>query len=40
MKRLLLVGCEPLRVPAEDELAMEMSEPVLAAVGQAIPLIE
>jgi hydrogenase maturation protease len=40
VRRLLLVGCEP-QTPAEpDEIQMEMSEPVRAAVDEAVPLIE
>lgn len=37
--RVLLVGCEP-RLPESDDFAMEMSEPVKAAVDEAIELVE
>jgi len=37
--RVLLVGCEPTPV-TDDEMQMEMSEPVQAAVEEAIILIE
>jgi hydrogenase maturation protease len=38
--RLLLVGCEPQPMAADDDMQMEMSEPVQAAVEEAITLIE
>ncbi len=40
IERVLLVGCEPSPLPADDDLQLEMSEPVRAAVAEAIPLIE
>jgi hydrogenase maturation protease len=39
VRRLLLVGCEPAPVD-EEATAPEMSEPVRAAVDEALPLIE
>jgi len=39
IERVVLVGCEPQPLAAE-EMQMEMSEPVQAAVGEAIRLIE
>jgi hydrogenase maturation protease len=39
MGRVLLVGCEP-QPPASEDLQMAMSQPVQAAVEEAIPLIE
>ncbi|HLN32530.1 MAG TPA: hydrogenase maturation protease [Gemmataceae bacterium] len=39
IERVLLVGCEPTPA-ADDEMQMEMSEPVQAAVEEAITLIE
>jgi hydrogenase maturation protease len=39
VKRVLLVGCEP-QLPEPDDLQMAMSEPVQAAVGEAIRLVE
>ena len=38
--RIVLVGCEPRPVASADEMEMEMCEPVQAAVGEAIVLIE
>jgi hydrogenase maturation protease len=40
--RVLLVGCEPspAAAPGGDDLAMELSEPVRAAVDAAVPLVE
>jgi hydrogenase maturation protease len=38
--RLLLVGCEPHPIAADDDMQMEMSEPVQAAVDEAILVIE
>ena len=37
--RLLLVGCEPGTVADPDEFQDGLSEPVLAAVEEAVPLI-
>jgi hydrogenase maturation protease len=37
---LILVGCEPTPLDEADELHMEMSEPVRAAVDEAVLLIE
>lgn len=39
LERVLIVGCEPT-IPAEDELQMEMSAPVQAAVNEAIDMVE
>lgn len=39
-KRILLVGCEPAILESEEEGYMGLSEPVQAAVGEAIELIE
>lgn len=39
LKRILLVGCEPETLGPEEGL-MELSEPVKAAVDEAVPLIE
>jgi hydrogenase maturation protease len=38
--RLLLVGCEPTPPDEADEMHMEMSEPVRAAVDEVVLLIE
>ena len=38
--RVLLVGCEPRPPAVDDDLNLEMSEPVRAAVDEAILLIE
>jgi hydrogenase maturation protease len=38
--RVLLVGCEPLRSPSDEDFSMEMSEPVKAAVDEAVLLVE
>jgi hydrogenase maturation protease len=38
--RLLLVGCEPTPPADADEMAMGLSEPVRAAVEEAVPLVE
>jgi hydrogenase maturation protease len=38
--RLLLVGCEPTPMDEADDMRMEMSEPVRAAVDEAVLLIE
>jgi len=40
IKRVLLVGCEPTRTTAPEEMQMKMSEPVRAAVPEAVVLIE
>ena len=40
IERVLLVGCEPQPLAADDDMQMEMSEPVQAAVEEAITLIE
>jgi hydrogenase maturation protease len=39
VRRVLLVGCEPAPV-GDEEVAMGLSEPVRAAVEEAVPLIE
>jgi hydrogenase maturation protease len=38
--RLLVLGCEPTPLDAADEMRMGLSEPVQAAVDEAIPLVE
>jgi hydrogenase maturation protease len=40
VERLLLVGCEPTPLAEADDMQMGMSEPVRAAVEEAVPLIE
>jgi hydrogenase maturation protease len=40
VERLLLVGCEPAPLVEAEDLQMGMSEPVQAAVGEAVALIE
>jgi hydrogenase maturation protease len=40
IKSVLLVGCEPRPLASDDDLQMEMSRPVQAAVEEAITLIE
>ena len=40
VRRLLVVGCEPMMPADADEMSMGLSEPVRAAVDEAIPLIE
>jgi hydrogenase maturation protease len=40
LPRLLVVGCEPATLGSEEEPAMDLSESVRAAVGEAIRLIE
>jgi hydrogenase maturation protease len=40
VEKLLLVGCEPTRIGEEDVLRMGLSDPVRAAVDEAINLIE
>jgi hydrogenase maturation protease len=40
VKRLLVVGCEPKPADEEQELHMEMSDPVRAAVDEAVVLVE
>jgi hydrogenase maturation protease len=40
VKRVLLVGCEPAPVEDVEEMQIEMSAPVRAAVEEAVPLIE
>src|SRR5437868_1453516 len=38
--RLLLVGCEPAPFDEADEMRMGLSDPVRAAVDEAVPLVE
>jgi hydrogenase maturation protease len=38
--RFLVVGCEPTPLDEADEMRMELSEPVRAAVDEAVPLVE
>jgi hydrogenase maturation protease len=40
VKCLLLVGCEPGPPAEADDMAMGLSEPVRAAVDEAVPLVE
>src|SRR5262249_30993864 len=40
LPKLVLVGCEPLDLGPPDEGRMGLSEPVAAAVAEAIPLVE
>jgi hydrogenase maturation protease len=40
IKKVLLVGCEPGPLASDDDFQVEMSEPVQAAVDEAITLIE
>jgi hydrogenase maturation protease len=40
IESILLVGCEPRPLASDDDMEMEMSEPVQAAVEEAITLIE
>jgi hydrogenase maturation protease len=41
LPRVLVVGCEPAIVPGEDdELSAELSEPVRAALGAAVRMVE
>jgi hydrogenase maturation protease len=40
VERLLLVGCEPMPFDEEEEMQMGLSDPVRAAVEEAIALIE
>jgi hydrogenase maturation protease len=40
IERVLLVGCEPTPLASEDDMAMGLSEPVQAAVEEAVALIE
>lgn len=39
-KRILLVGCEPATICAEGEEHMGVSEPVAAAINEAVKLVE
>jgi hydrogenase maturation protease len=39
-ERRLLVGCEPAPPAGADEMSMGLSEPVRAAVEEAVPLVE
>jgi hydrogenase maturation protease len=40
VERLLVVGCEPAPLAEAGEMALGMSEPVRAAVEEAVPLVE
>ena len=40
IQRVLIVGCEPRPVDADDDMRMELSEPVQTAIGEAVALIE
>ena len=40
VQRLLVVGCEPATLGSEEDMEMGMSEPVQAAVGEAVLLVE
>src|SRR5689334_12297372 len=38
-RRVVVIGCEPGAVPAEDEVVVEMSAPVLEAVERTVELV-
>ena len=38
--RVLLVGCEPTPIGSDDDMQMEMSQPVQAAVDEAVTVIQ
>jgi hydrogenase maturation protease len=38
--RILLVGCEPMPMDVDQDMAMELSEPVRAAIPEAVKMIE
>jgi hydrogenase maturation protease len=40
VQRVLLVGCEPAPLDGEEDMQMELSEPVRAAVDEAVLLVE
>jgi hydrogenase maturation protease len=40
LKRLLVVGCEPMPLNSDEEMQMELSPPVAAAVPEAVEMIE
>jgi len=41
LPRVLVVGCEPASIPGEDaELSADLSEPVRAAIGEAVRMVE
>jgi hydrogenase maturation protease len=40
VRRLLVVGCEPEALGSEQEMEMGLSNPVRAAVDEAVPLVE
>jgi hypothetical protein len=41
LPRVLVVGCEPAnRITEDDELAADLSEPVRAALGEAVRMVE
>jgi hydrogenase maturation protease len=40
VRRVVVVGCEPMPIDAEADLDMKMSEPVMKAVDEAVCLIE
>jgi hydrogenase maturation protease len=40
VRRVVLVGCEPAAPGGENEMRMEMSEPVRVAVDEAVSLVE
>lgn len=39
LRQLRIVGCEPLHLPAEDEIEMGLSEPVAEAVNGAVAVV-
>jgi hydrogenase maturation protease len=38
-RRLLIVGCEPTPLPGDEEMQMEMSSPVSAAIDEAVSMV-
>jgi hydrogenase maturation protease len=40
VERVLLVGCDPERCSSDEDFSMEMSDPVKAAIEEAVPLVE
>jgi hydrogenase maturation protease len=40
IERLLVVGCEPATLEHEEDMSMELSEPVRAAADEAVNLVE
>src|SRR5207248_2243591 len=40
VERLLVVGCEPVPLSDDEDMPMGLSDPVRAAVEEAVPLVE